>query len=64
MMRLPEWDLLLRLKELGRGHNSKRLPTINSNANLFQWVKKQAEMTLAHVEVGKNIKSAAAVQLK
>ena len=64
MMRLPAWDLQLLLKALGRGHSPKRLPTINSNANLFQWVKKQGGMTLAHVEVGKNIKSAAAVQLK
>ena len=64
MMRPPAWDLQLRLKGPGRGRNPKRLPTINSNANLFQWVKKQAGMTLAHVEVGKNIKSAAAVPLK
>ena len=64
MMRLLAWDLPLRLKELGRGHNPKRLPTINSNANQFQLVKKQAEMTPVPVEVEKNIKSAAAVKFK
>ena len=63
-MRPPVWDLQLRLKVPDKERNLKLLPTINSNANLFQWVKKQVGTILAHVEVGKNIKSAAAVQLK
>ena len=57
MMRPPVWDLQLRPKVLERGSNLNQLPTININANLFQLVKKQVEMTPAHVAAGKNIKS-------
>ena len=60
MMRPLEWDLQLRLKGLDRMVSIMLLlTTIKENVNLFQWVKKPEEMTLAHVEVGKNIKNAA-----
>jgi hypothetical protein len=62
-MRPPVWDLQRRLKGSDRGLKPKRLPTINSNANLFQWVKKPAEMIRALVEAGKNIKNAVVKQI-
>ena len=62
MMNLPEWASLHHHRVRDRGR--RLLLRINSKDNLYLWKKKQAEMTPALVEAGKNLKNAAGKQFK
>ena len=62
MMNLPEWASLHHHRVQDRVR--KILPKISSKDSPYRLKKKQAEMTPALVEAGKNLKNAAGKQFK